>query len=421
MECVEAIIEAESSNHRTRMLKYTALFAIVSVWTLLAVAAPLMLYRRRHWYLRNRSCELSIIMCIMTNACCTFIIVGRLFDDQNCFINLAGVGLTFAATFAVIALRMIIFYIKFGFNDCVALNEEETEWKYSHNRFWNSLVTQAMKKRKALAFVLFQFSLLLFLPTLIYLLVNIETIHLTTGDEGCSFFYMIITCCPSTILLQSYGMFFAFSVRGELDNLKLRREVILLGAAGSVAVIILTIWAFISGDVLAPLTFCCWSYPQACIVISILYPALKAKRTRENASLSSPDSSKDAVSQRFYEILWILNDPSRSRSFQYFLAAEFSAENAFFYKDVQQFRKDPSKWHALRMYKRYVDIDSPMCINVSHSARECARLRIEKDNISLDMFDELEVEVLRLLTHDSLRRFKSTPVYEAMVTTVEIQ
>ena len=128
------------------MFNYGPFFFIAAIWTLLAVTASLMLYRRRHWYLRNRSCELSIIMCVMTNACCTFIVIGRVFDGQNCFINLAAVGLTFAATFAAIGLRMIIFYIKFGFNDCIALNEEETEWKYSHNRFWNSLVAQAMKK-----------------------------------------------------------------------------------------------------------------------------------------------------------------------------------------------------------------------------------------------------------------------------------
>ena len=91
-------------------------------------------------------------------------------------------------------------------------------------------------------------------------------------------------------------------------------------------------------------------------------------------------SSAKGIAARFPQILEILDDEIKCKSFQAFLAAEFSAENLLFYKDVQKYRDDPSQWEAIRMYNRYVDIQAPLCINVSYEARERARVKVERDN-----------------------------------------
>ena len=115
------------------------------------------------------------------------------------------------------------------------------------------------------------------------------------------------------------------------------------------------------------------------------------------------------------ELLETLDNDDLAKDFHTFLVAEFSSEHILFFQDVQKFVTSPSKYDALKIYDTYVSHDAALCINVSSEARYGTKELIESDEITIDLFDRLEREVLLLMLNDPFPRFKRTHAYKKRI------
>ena len=143
-------------------------------------------------------------------------------------------------------------------------------------------------------------------------------------------------------------------------------------------------------------------------LVTVLIPVYRAKDGNEFQQYNPRDRTR-RMYNKFPEFLALLSNAKKLKSFEKFLAIESKTQNLELYKDVQKYKENPSKWDALEIYNTYIENDAPLWIrNVSPEARGLVHVKIMKNDISLDLFQELELEVLRFLTYDSFPRFRSS-------------
>eukprot|EP00924_Labyrinthula_sp_SR-Ha-C_P000587 snap_masked-scaffold_27-processed-gene-3.14-mRNA-1 protein AED:1.00 eAED:1.00 QI:0/-1/0/0/-1/1/1/0/443 len=114
----------------------------------------------------------------------------------------------------------------------------------------------------------------------------------------------------------------------------------------------------------------------------------------------------------------ILNNDSSKAIFQAFLVETFCVENLLFIRYLKNFKQGKSKETyrlAHLIFKKFVAEGSLVQINISARLRKQVAERIYSNNIYPEMFQEVEQEVVSLLTYDSLPKFKSSNYYSQVV------
>eukprot|EP00924_Labyrinthula_sp_SR-Ha-C_P005904 snap_masked-scaffold_14-processed-gene-8.7-mRNA-1 protein AED:1.00 eAED:1.00 QI:0/-1/0/0/-1/1/1/0/91 len=81
--------------------------------------------------------------------------------------------------------------------------------------------------------------------------------------------------------------------------------------------------------------------------------------------------------------------------------------------------KSADKYQRKRLAKKIINgfiVETSLAtINISGPMRKAAIERYETGDLSIDMFEDVEHEVLELLRTNSLRKFQSSPLYSLAV------
>jgi hypothetical protein len=195
-------------------------------------------------------------------------------------------------------------------------------------------------------------------------------------------------------------------------------------------------------------------FPFVGILISVTYVAYVAMREREHQSEhtkthtdlrtsselnSSPAEVKSAEKKRrsqkehLYEVM---HNEHLREAFEKFMVQEFCIENVYFLGAVEEFEKEAAKPQdeasskqlkimAEKIYERYCNVDSKLCVNISFKARSEAQTNLNGGAEELpraDLFDQARNEVIALICEDPFRRFVRSELYtSAQATTLSSQ
>nr|CAB3262765.1 uncharacterized protein LOC100182918 [Phallusia mammillata] len=103
----------------------------------------------------------------------------------------------------------------------------------------------------------------------------------------------------------------------------------------------------------------------------------------------------------------LLSRKGGTNAFRSFLQSEFSDENLDFWLECESFKRvrGAAKIHkvATKIFNQFLVGDSPSEINVDSSTRDEVKSKLETP--SLEMFDEAQERIFKLMEQDSFRRF----------------
>jgi len=127
------------------------------------------------------------------------------------------------------------------------------------------------------------------------------------------------------------------------------------------------------------------------------------------ATVTTKDITKTPRFQSFCELLL---DPVRSMHFLRYLEKQFSAENLYFYFDVESFKKaclvkttgEKDKL-ALDIYYKYFDPNSPYELNVPAYDREVVEQKLNAEQIDSTLYDVLQDQIFLVLVMDHFPKF----------------
>jgi hypothetical protein len=134
-------------------------------------------------------------------------------------------------------------------------------------------------------------------------------------------------------------------------------------------------------------------------------------------SVTSPTSKKLALNSR-QEMEEVLENPEQLEAFRQFLQKEFCVEGLLFVEHIYFFKKrfdesSPADRTAMAfaIYSMFLGENSPLNVNISGGQRAGLKQLFTRatatQNISPDVFEKAYLEVINLLSIDTLQRFKS--------------
>uniref|UniRef100_A0A671LGF9 Regulator of G-protein signaling 4-like n=1 Tax=Sinocyclocheilus anshuiensis TaxID=1608454 RepID=A0A671LGF9_9TELE len=107
----------------------------------------------------------------------------------------------------------------------------------------------------------------------------------------------------------------------------------------------------------------------------------------------------------------IKNEDGR-KAFTSFLQSEYSQENIEFWEACEDFTQtsvDKMNVKARKIFKRYVEADSPSEVNLDSATRELTRKNLERCDASC--FEEAQSKIFTLMEKDSYRRFLKSKLF----------
>lgn len=115
----------------------------------------------------------------------------------------------------------------------------------------------------------------------------------------------------------------------------------------------------------------------------------------------------------------VITDPVGVIYFSGHLKKEYSHENIVFWRAVENFKikfgqgSDASrlKPNALLLYNQFFGENSLMEVNVSYKMAERLRQRFERGDVDVDVFNETQAEIFKLMNQDSFKRFKNSQLF----------
>ncbi|XP_030647366.1 regulator of G-protein signaling 4 [Chanos chanos] len=108
----------------------------------------------------------------------------------------------------------------------------------------------------------------------------------------------------------------------------------------------------------------------------------------------------------------LINNEVGRGAFMAFLKSEFSQENMEFWLACEDYKKTPTNKmdaKARKIFKQYVEVDSPNEVNLDSATREETRKNLEKSDVSC--FDEAQNKIFILMEKDSYRRFLKSKLF----------
>eukprot|EP01102_Stenamoeba_stenopodia_P007660 TRINITY_DN215_c0_g5_i1.p1 TRINITY_DN215_c0_g5~~TRINITY_DN215_c0_g5_i1.p1 ORF type:complete len:374 (+),score=83.82 TRINITY_DN215_c0_g5_i1:160-1281(+) len=124
-------------------------------------------------------------------------------------------------------------------------------------------------------------------------------------------------------------------------------------------------------------------------------------------------ATKDiAQTPRFKSFCELLLDPVRSMHFLRYLEKQFSAENLYFYFDIETYKKvclvktsaEKDKL-AFDIYHKYFDPNSPYELNVPAYDREIVEQKLNAEQIDATLYDVLQDQIFLILVMDHFPKF----------------
>merc|ERR1719473_72677 len=113
----------------------------------------------------------------------------------------------------------------------------------------------------------------------------------------------------------------------------------------------------------------------------------------------------------------ILMDPVNLKYFKTFCIAEMSVENLLFWLEVAEYRTIEAPTYrrivARKICRKYLIADAPMGIAVQGSTR--AKVTLPSETPELDLFNELQTEVMLSMKMDILPRFFDSAQYAELM------
>jgi len=104
-----------------------------------------------------------------------------------------------------------------------------------------------------------------------------------------------------------------------------------------------------------------------------------------------------------------------------YLTQEFSEENLLFWTDVENYKRLPSYERfsrAKEIFSTYIVDDSPLQVNIDSDCNDAIKNRLSKSsdsNTPLDLFDEAQSWVCRLMESHSFPRFIKSNKYKSLL------
>eukprot|EP00924_Labyrinthula_sp_SR-Ha-C_P005766 snap_masked-scaffold_14-processed-gene-4.34-mRNA-1 protein AED:1.00 eAED:1.00 QI:0/0/0/0/1/1/3/0/301 len=222
-----------------------------------------------------------------------------------------------------------------------------------------------------------------------------------------------LTCVGCTLQIKK-----SIAIKNEPDNFLIKKEIRIATTINYCTVLL---WAFLVG--IDPGDFSKNEKIQSTIILMIgflisflymtLYQAFVVAKTQEDEVYGSIyGSSLDDVLQ---------NETGR-KLFVAHLVEELSLENYLFYSAItswkEEYRKLNFECHEnfyQQMLNSFILPGSPLEINISYVQRQATIEKITLKKYYVDDFDEAYSEVEKLLTQDSLPRFKLSARYQNWV------
>lgn len=123
------------------------------------------------------------------------------------------------------------------------------------------------------------------------------------------------------------------------------------------------------------------------------------------------------------ELKEVLEHPIGKELFRQHLVNEFSIENLNFYQAVKKYKQIFSSHSVMstnklarNLYSKYISASSPEQINLSHEVAMKLHAAREVDRqYSVNIFDEAQANIYKLMKNDSFYRFKLTQDYKSFM------
>lgn len=118
-------------------------------------------------------------------------------------------------------------------------------------------------------------------------------------------------------------------------------------------------------------------------------------------------------------LLQILEHPSGARLFKQHLLNEYSAPNLAFWRATKEWKdnynqtsQDARKVQADNIVRRFLLDESSLQVSVSYYCKESViKVMQEDDRYPVDLFEEISLEIFRLMENDSFLRFRMSSAY----------
>jgi hypothetical protein len=157
-----------------------------------------------------------------------------------------------------------------------------------------------------------------------------------------------------------------------------------------------------------------------------------------SGATSSTEKSRAYVSSEFEDVI---ASAIGRQAFLEFLEKEFAVENLLFFESVAAFRErfqsannelsPEGEQEAHQIYETFIKTSSPSCVNISYEVRQRIIDIYENTRTSKtltpaqrvptpDMFDSAQKEIFRLITRDSFLRFKLSPKFCELTSTLNL-
>jgi len=81
--------------------------------------------------------------------------------------------------------------------------------------------------------------------------------------------------------------------------------------------------------------------------------------------------------------------------------------------------KKALKKKAISLCEEYVFPNAPREVNLSNKSRKKIKICVDKGEVSINLFDEAENEILLLLTNDSFKRFKNSILFKKFLASIQ--
>ena len=127
------------------------------------------------------------------------------------------------------------------------------------------------------------------------------------------------------------------------------------------------------------------------------------KKVKDMVTLKEIDDKLGRTITSFSSLKDVLDDSFAVRFFRYFCHVQINIENLLFYEQVRSFKNNSTN-HCARIMRTFVKEGSPSEVNVDSKQRERCLAKL----LNVDLFDECEVEIYKIMERDIFPRFRAS-------------